>query len=256
MILVDTHTHLYLKHFDKDRQKVIQNAIDKGVHYMLIPNIDSHTIEAMISICNHFPNNCFPMIGLHPTDVKLNYESELERIKDWLKKRKFIAIGEIGIDLYWDNTFILEQEYCFKQQVNLAKKYKLPLVIHSRNSMKEILAILKKIGSTELRGVFHCFSGNLYEAYETIEMGYYIGIGGGITFKNSKLIDIVKKIELENILLETDAPFLSPEPFRSTRNESAYIYHIAEKVAEIKNINIKKVAEITTQNAKELFKLQ
>jgi len=254
MILTDTHTHLYLDHFDSDRKQVIQNAIDKGIEYMLIPNIDSKSIEGMLSICDEYPENCFPMMGLHPTDVKEDYQKELEIVDQWLTKRKFIAIGEIGIDLYWDKTFVKEQDISLRHQIELAKKYQLPIVLHSRESMKEIFDVLDDVQTPDLKGVFHCFSGTANDAKKAIDMGYYLGIGGVITFKNSNLKKILREIDLKHILLETDAPFLTPTPFRGKRNESAYIYYIAEKIAEIKGIGIDEVAEITTQNAKNLFK--
>lgn len=254
MILTDTHTHLYLEHFDNDRPEVIQNAIDKGVHYMIIPNIDSQSVDGMLSICDAFPENCFPMIGLHPTDVKENYKNELDIVEQWLEKRNFLAIGEIGIDLYWDKTFKKEQDLGFRHQIALAKKHQLPIVIHSRESMNEIFTVLNDVHTSELEGVFHCFSGTENDAHKAIEMGYYLGIGGVVTFKNSNLKDIIRGIDLKHILLETDAPFLTPSPFRGKRNESAYIYYIAEKIADIKGISIEEVAEITTQNAKKLFK--
>lgn len=254
MILTDTHTHLYLDQFDDDRHQVIQNAIDKGIQYMLIPNIDSNSISGMLSVCNQYPENCFPMMGLHPTDVKEDFQKELEIVEQWLEKRKFIAIGEIGIDLYWDKTFVKEQNICLRHQIALAKKYQLPIVIHSRESMKEIFDVLDDVQTSELQGVFHCFSGTAEDANKAIEMGYYLGIGGVVTFKNSNLKEILRGIDLKHILLETDAPFLTPSPYRGKRNESAYIYNIAEKIAEIKGIGIDEVAEITTQNAKKLFK--
>lgn len=254
MILTDTHTHLYLEHFDEDRDQVIENAINRGVKYMLIPNIDSQSVEGMLSLCNDHPENCFPMIGLHPTDVKDNYKEELNTLESWLDKRKFVAIGEIGIDLFWDKSFLKEQQISFRHQIDLAKKHDLPIVIHSRDSMKEIFEVLDDVHTSDLKGVFHCFSGDIADAKKAIEMGYFLGIGGVVTFKNSNLKDIVKEIDLKHILLETDAPFLTPSPYRGKRNESAYIYNIAEKIAEIKEISIEEVAEITTQNAKQLFK--
>lgn len=254
MILTDSHTHLYLEHFEDDRNEVIQRAIDKGVKYMLIPNIDSQSVNGMLSLCETYPKNCFPMIGLHPTDVKENFQEELKILEDWLGKRKFLAIGEIGIDLFWDKTFVKEQEISFRFQIDLAKKHQLPIVIHSRESMKEIFKVLDDVYTDDLKGVFHCFSGDKADAKKAIEMGYYLGIGGVITFKNSNLKDIVREIDLKHILLETDAPFLAPVPHRGKRNESAYIYNIAEKIAEIKEIGIREVAEITTRNARELFK--
>ena len=255
MILIDTHTHLYLKEFDADRQTVIKTAIEKGIKYFFMPNIDSSSISEMMRICRDFPNNCFPMMGLHPTSVKENFQEELNQIEQWLNKEKFYAIGEIGIDLYWDNTFLKEQEIVFKQQLDWAVQYKLPVVIHMRKSFDEIFKIIKDYKNTELRGIFHCFGGNDVQAKQLIELGYKLGIGGVITYKNSGIVKVVSEIDLSHIVLETDAPFLTPAPFREKRNESSYIYYIAEKIAEIKNITIEEVAEITTANALNIFKL-
>lgn len=255
MILTDTHTHLYLEHFDEDRKEVINRAIDSGIEYLLLPNIDSKSVDGMLRICEDFPENCFPMMGLHPTDVKEGFEKELENVKKWLDKRDFAAVGEIGIDLYWDKTFYEQQLIALKYQIDLAKKHQLPIVIHTRNSMQEMFTVLNEVQTPDLKGVFHCFSGDLEDAYRAIDMGYYLGIGGVITYKKSNLPEILREIELESILLETDAPFLTPVPFRGKRNESAYINYIAEKIADIKSVSIQEVAEITTQNAKDLFKI-
>ena len=254
MILTDTHTHLYLGHFNADRDDVIHRAIEKGVKYMLIPNIDRNSVEGMLEICDKYPEHCFPMMGVHPTDVKRDYKEELRSVETWLEKRKFIAIGEIGIDLYWDKTFLKEQEYCFKHQIELANAYNLPIVIHSRESMDEIFSLLESIGSNLPKGVFHCFSGTLDEAKKAIDMGFLLGIGGVITFKKSNLSEIGKKIDLKQLVLETDAPFLTPAPFRGKRNESAYTYYVAKKIAELKEMEIEEVAKVTTENAKTLFK--
>ncbi|MCP4553606.1 MAG: TatD family hydrolase [Bacteroidetes bacterium] len=254
MIITDTHTHLYLQEFDKDRNQVIENAINAGVRYMLLPNIDSKSIDGMLAVCDSFPNNCFPMIGLHPTNVDTNFLMELENVERWLSKRKFIAVGEIGIDLYWDKTHKGEQIDAFKFQIELAKKNDLPIVIHSRESMAEIISILEEVNSDNLRGVFHCFNGTLVEAKRVIEMGFLLGIGGVVTFKNSGLDQIVSAIDLAKIVLETDSPYLTPAPFRGKRNESAYTTLVNQKMAEIKDITIEEVATITSNNARKLFK--
>lgn len=253
MILTDTHTHLYLEQFDEDRSSVVERAIQKGVEYMILPNIDSKSIDVMLDLCNQFPKNCFPMIGLHPTSVFENYEEELKVVETFLTNQCFRAIGEIGIDLYWDKTFAKEQEIAFKYQIALANKYDLPIVIHSRDSMNEIFRVLEEVNLAELKGVFHCFSGTLEDANRITEMGFLLGIGGVITFKNSKLPSIIEQIDAKHLLLETDAPYLTPAPFRGKRNESAYTYYVAEKIAEIKNVPIEAIAEITTANAKKLF---
>lgn len=255
MILIDTHTHLYLEEFDEDRDEMVRRAIDSGVQKMLLPNIDSNSIEDMMSLFKTFPENCLPMMGLHPTSVKENFEDELKIVDEWLERQKFIAIGETGIDLYWDKTHQKEQEIAFIHQINLAKKYKLPVVIHSRNSFDELFAVLDEHNSHDLTGVFHCFSGNLDQAEKIIEMGFYLGIGGVITFKNSGLDKVIDELTLDRIILETDAPFLAPVPYRGKRNESAYLSIISEKIAQIKSIAIDAVADITTENARRLFKI-
>lgn len=254
MFLTDTHTHLYLDEFNADRVEVIQRAMEQDVRSMLLPNIDSSSINDLLQLCEQFPENCFPMMGLHPTSVKENYKDELEIVDHWLQKRTFYAIGEIGIDLYWDKTFRKEQEIAFAEQIELAKKYQLPIVIHMRNSFDEIYDILQDHISAELTGVFHCFTGSMEHAIKIIDMNFMLGIGGVVTFKNSGLDEIVKNIELKHIILETDSPFLAPVPYRGKRNESAYIRLIAKKIAEIKNISVNEVARITTHNANQLFK--
>ncbi len=252
--MIDTHTHLYLDKFDLDRKRVVTSAIENGVKYMFLPNIDSSSIQPMLSLCDNFPGNCFPMMGLHPTSVKDNYKNELEIVNRWLVKKKFIAIGEIGIDLYWDKTYVTQQEAAFRFQIQLGIDHDLPLVIHSRNSMDQILDILKDYKEKGIRGIFHCFTGTADQAAKVINMGFYLGIGGVLTFKNSGLSEVLDSIGLQHILLETDAPFLAPVPFRGKRNESAYIHLVAEKLAEVKRCSTEEVAKITTDNATTLFK--
>lgn len=257
MIFIDTHTHLYLKEFDDDLNQIVEKAISKGVKYMLLPNIDSTSTRKMLKICRNFPNNCLPMIGLHPTSVKSNFKDELSIVEKYLSKEKFCAIGEIGIDLYWDNTFYEEQVEAMKFQINIAKKHKLPIVIHSRNSFDEVFKVLSESKFPEMRGVFHCFSGSVEDAKKVInELGFKLGIGGIVTFKNSGLDKVVKEIDLKNIVLETDSPFLAPIPFRGKRNESAYTILIAEKIASIKNVTIEEVAETTSKTSIELFNIE
>lgn len=255
MILTDSHAHLYLEQFDADRHDVIRHAIEQDVRYMILPNIDKDSIVPMMQLVKDFPENCFPMMGLHPTSVNNEYSIHLEAVRDWLKKDKFYAIGEMGIDLYWDKTFFKEQQEAFRQQVSLALEYDLPLVIHSRNSFDEIFRLLDEVYKPELKGVFHCFTGNLEQAEHITGMGFLLGIGGVLTYKNSGLAEVVEKVPLEHLLLETDAPFLAPVPYRGNRNESAFIKNIAGKLAEIKGIRIEDVANITTKNAIDLFKL-
>ena len=254
MFLTDTHTHLYLKEFNDDRREIIERALEQDVKAMLLPNIDSSSINDMLKLSKQFPNNCFPMMGLHPTSVKENYLEELDQVEFWLAKEKFYAIGEIGIDLYWDKTFQKDQEIAFTKQIELAKKYQLPIVIHMRDSFDEVYEIVKKYTSPELTGVFHCFTGTIEQAKKIIELNFLLGIGGVVTFKNSSLDKVVEKVDIKYLLLETDAPFLTPMPFRGKRNESAYTRLVARKIAEIKNISLEEVAEITTSNAKQLFK--
>jgi len=255
MILVDTHTHLYLEQFDPDREQVVKNAIDAGIGYMLLPNIDRDSISSMLSLADSFPEHCIPMMGLHPTSVKEDYHDQLAEIESWLAKRTYCAIGEIGIDLYWDKTFQKQQEDAFRRQIRLAKEHDLPIVIHSRDSFQEIMNILKEEKHEKLRGVFHCFTGNLEEATEAIEMGFLLGIGGVLTYKKSGLDMVMEKISLEHIILETDSPFLPPVPHRGKRNESAWVLIVAQKLAVIKGMSVEEIGETTTANARKLFKL-
>lgn len=253
MNICDTHIHLYAEEFNSDRNFLINDAINKGVNKFFLPNIDSSSFEGLYKVCDEFPENCFPMMGLHPCSVKENYKEELAKAEAEFEKRKFYAIGEIGIDLYWDKTFVKEQEDAFKIQIHWASEKKLPIVIHSRNSTDEIIKILKAYIHLNPSGIFHCFSGNLEQANEIIEMGFYVGIGGVVTFKNSGLDKVIEKINLENIVLETDAPYLAPVPFRGKRNEPSYILNVVKKIAEIKNISEADVAKITSDNAQRIF---
>ncbi len=255
MFLIDTHTHLYLEEFDDDRASVVERAIESDVRFMLLPNIDSSSTEPMLNLCKQFPENCFPMMGLHPTSVKDDYQDELKKVEEFLINKKFYGIGETGIDLYWDKTFIEEQKIAFSRQVEQAKEYSLPIVIHSRDSFDEIYEILLKLNSDELTGVFHCFTGDYEQAQKVTGLGLKLGIGGVLTFKNSGLDKVMERIDLEHIILETDSPYLTPTPFRGKRNESSYVKYVAEKLAAIKNTTVDAVAEITSKNAIDLFKL-
>lgn len=255
MLLVDTHTHLYLEQFDEDRTRVIESALEQGVKYMLLPNIDDESFGPMKALQKQFPENCLPMMGLHPTSVKENYEEELLKVENELTANKYQAVGEIGIDLYWDKTFRLEQEDALRRQFRLAKKHKLPVSIHSRDSFEEIFRIVKEELTDDLKGVFHCFTGLAEEAQLIIDAGFKMGIGGIVTFKNAGLAEVVRDIPLQHLVLETDAPFLTPAPYRGKRNQSAYLVFIAEKIAEIKEISVEEVADSTTSNAFELFNL-
>lgn len=254
MIFTDSHTHLYLNAFDEDREEVIKNAIKQDIGYMLLPNIDSGSVKPMMELCDSFPNNCFPMMGLHPTSVKDNFREELKIVEEYFSQNDFIAVGEIGIDLYWDKTYLKEQEEAFRFQIELALKKDSPIVIHSRDSFDEIFLVLEEYRGRGLTGVFHCFTGTIEQAKQAIGMDFYLGIGGVVTFKNSGLDKIVEKVDLKHLLLETDAPFLAPMPFRGKRNESAYINIIAAKIANLKNTDKETVARITTLNAINLFK--
>jgi len=253
MQLVDTHTHLYLPEFNPDRDEVILRAIDQGVEKFFLPNIDSSSIENMLELTGRYPKHCFPMMGLHPTSVRENYLSELEVVQSHLGNIPFYAIGEVGIDLYWDKTFEKEQIIAFKDQVTFSQNYNLPLVIHSRNSFDLIVSILSEFNNPELRGVFHSFTGDIKQAEAALSIGFKLGIGGIVTFKNSGLDEVVKKVDLDHIILETDSPYLAPAPNRGKRNESSYLVYIAEKIAQIHHMSVEKVAEKTTLNAIKLF---
>ncbi len=253
MQLIDTHAHLYAEEFNDDRAEMIQRALEAGVTRMYLPNIDSTSIEGMLALEAQYPEQCLAMMGLHPCYVKENYQEELALVKSWLEKRSFPAIGEIGIDLYWDKTHVKEQEEAFLTQVEWAKQYDLPIVIHSRESMDLILELLQPLRHERLRGIFHCFSGTVQQAEAAIDMGFLLGIGGVLTFKKSGLDAVLSEIELQHLVLETDAPYLAPTPFRGKRNESSYVLKVAEKLAEVKGMSTSEVASITTQNALQVF---
>ena len=257
MEFIDTHTHLFASEFDDDITDVIKNAIGNGVSKMLLPNIDSSTTNQMLRLSQKFPQNCFPMIGLHPCSVKKDsIEKEIQHVEQMLKENNFVAVGEIGIDLYWEKSTLDYQKEAFETQIILAKEYKLPIVIHVRNSFEEAIEIVEKLNDENLTGVFHCFSGDLEQAQRILDLNnFYLGIGGVVTFKNGGIDKIINQISLDNIILETDSPYLAPKPFRGKRNESKYILNIAQKLSEIYNIDIKEIAEHTTLNAKKLFKL-
>lgn len=254
MHYIETHAHLYNIEFDHDRDQVIHRAIANNVTKIYMPNIDSHSIEPMLRCEEKYPDICVPMIGLHPSYVDENYVSELEIMEKWLQKRKFVAIGEVGIDLYHDKTYFKQQEIAFEAQCNWALNYSLPLIIHSRSAFYETVRIIKKFPANTLTGVFHCFSGSLQDAEVAIELGFYLGIGGTVTYKNSGLKEILTHISQEHLVLETDCPYLSPVPHRGKRNEPSYLSNIAAQIAQIKDISIDEIAKITTINAKRLFK--
>lgn len=255
MTLIDTHTHLYDDRLDEQKQdELIERAFGAGVSKMYMPNCDQTTIPGMMRIAQSFPGKCIPMMGLHPTYVKADFQKELDIVKEWLGKEKFAAVGEIGLDYYWDKTFIAQQKECFELQIEWAMAQRLPIVIHSRESTGDCIASVRKKMNSNLCGIFHCFSGSLAEAEEIVEMGFYLGIGGVVTYKSAKeLQEVVQKIPLDKLVLETDAPYLAPVPFRGKKNESSFLPFIAEKVAEVKGIGIDEVATVTTTNAEKLF---
>ena len=257
MNFIDTHAHLYSNKFKEDRNNVIDNAIQSGVIKMFLPNISSEYTISMLDLCKKFPENCYPMMGLHPCDVKIeSMQKELLHVEEMLKKEKFIAVGEIGLDLYWDKSTLEIQKEAFRFQIELAKKHKLPIAIHVRDSFTEAIEIVEELNDENLSGVFHCFTGDNKQANRIIELqNFFLGIGGVLTFKNSGLAETISKIDMKHLILETDAPYLTPSPFRGGRNESKYIVNTAEKLAEVKNIQIKTVAETTTKNARDLFKI-
>lgn len=254
MKLMDTHTHLYLKEFDADINRVIDRAEKENVKNFFLPAIDSSETEAMFALENKFPGKCFAMAGLHPCSVKGNYKDELAFVEKLLGKRKFAAIGETGLDFYWDKTFVKEQYEALRIQANWALAYGLPLVLHTRDAMQETIGVIAEFKGKGLTGIFHCFSGTLQNAKDISDLNFYIGIGGVITYKNSGLAEVVKDIDLNRIVLETDAPYLTPVPNRGKRNESSYLKYIVEKIAAIKNVSVEEVAAQTTKNAEKIFR--
>ena len=254
MQLTDTHTHLFASEFDADRAEMINRAVEKNIARFFLPNIDADSIAPMLAMCDAFPDKCFPMMGLHPCSVFNDYEAQLAIIKEWLDKKRFYAVGEIGIDLYHDVTYAEQQKMAFRKQIEWAKELGLPIVIHCRNSFKEVFEIVYELKDEKLRGIFHCFSGTLEEANKIIKLGdFKMGIGGAVTYKNSTLPQVLKDVSLSHIVLETDSPYLTPVPFRGKRNESAYLYYVAEKLAEIYQIPIERIAEVTTRNSFDVF---
>ncbi len=254
MILTDTHTHLYADEFKDDRSEMIRRAISGGVSRLFLPNIDSNSIPGLFALAKEFPENCFPMMGLHPCSVNEEFQKELKVVEHWLMQRTFYAVGEIGIDLYWDKTFKEQQQYAFEFQVKLAKRHGLPIVIHTRNAFDEAYEIVERNNDKDLKGIFHCFSGTREEADKVIALGgFKLGIGGVLTFKNSGLDKVVEHVDLEHLVLETDSPYLAPVPHRGKRNESVYLRLVAEKVAEIKKESLEQVAIVTTENSRQVF---
>jgi TatD DNase family protein len=253
MVLTDTHTHLYSEEFDQDSTTMIQHAMDIGVSRFFIPSIDSNYTQKMYDLEAQFPNNIFLMMGLHPTYVKENYLEELAHVATELSKKKFYAVGEIGIDLFWDKTFLKQQQYAFQYQIQLAKKHNLGINIHCRDAFNEVFEVLESEKATDLFGIFHCFTGDFQQAQRAIDLNMKLGIGGVVTFKNGKIDQFLRDIDLKNIVLETDSPYLAPVPFRGKRNESSYVKLVAQKVAEIYQLPIEEIAQITTENSKAIF---
>ncbi len=253
MILTDTHTHIYYEQDLESRDTMMKRCFDNKIERLFLPNVDSNSIALIDDICNTYPENCFPMLGLHPCDVKENFLEELEIIRQAEVDRKIYAVGEIGIDLYWDKTTLPLQEEAFKMQIDWAKRLNLPIVIHCREAFDEIFNVLEPLDDDKLRGIFHCFTGDLEQAKKAIDLGFYLGIGGVVTYKKAGLDKVLEQIDLEHIVLETDAPYLTPVPHRGKKNESSYLIHVADKVAEIYKTTIEEVARITTANSVKIF---
>ena len=260
MILTDTHTHIYSEAFSEDQEAMMQRAMDNGVQRFFVPAIDSEYTQSMYDIEHKYPDQVFLMMGLHPTHVKENYKEELKHVEEELVKRsektsakKFYAVGEIGIDLYWDKSFLLQQQEAFAFQIQLAKKHKLPIVIHCREAFEEVFEVLESEKAEDLFGIFHCFSGTIEDAHRAIGYNMKLGIGGVVTFKNGKIDKFLDQIPLEHMVLETDAPYLAPTPYRGKRNESSYLLNVAEKMALVYGKSIEEIAEVTTQNSKAVF---
>lgn len=253
MILTDTHTHIYYETIPEKRELLMQHCFDNKISRLFLPNVNSKSIELIYSFCNQYPQNCFAMLGLHPCDVKADFEEELAIIKQSVSNQKIYAIGEIGIDLYWDKSSLVNQQIAFKKQISWAKKLNLPIVIHCREAFDEVFEILDELKDEKLRGIFHCFTGNLEQAKDAIDLGFYLGIGGVVTYKKAGLDSVVSQISLDNLVLETDAPYLAPVPHRGKPNESSYLIHIAEKIADLHHISVEELAEITTANSVKIF---
>jgi len=252
-MFVDTHAHLYLKQFDEDRDEMMTRAKDQGIEKIYLPNIDSSTIDRMLSLEKSYPDRCFPMMGLHPCSVKENYKDELATVKKWLDQRPFCAVGEIGVDLHWDKSFYEQQVDAFRQQIRWAKELKKPIVIHCRESMDICIDIVRDEKDENLFGIFHCFGGSLAQAQAIMDVDFYMGIGGVATYKNSGLSEVLKDVPLTSLVLETDAPYLSPVPYRGKRNESAYIHQIAVQLASIQSKALEEVEMQTTLNSAKIF---
>ena len=253
MILTDTHTHLYYETDPEKLSDLMQRSLENKVYRLFLPNVDSESIPLVFGLSERYPNHCFPMLGLHPCDVKANYKAELDSISKEIAQRKVYSIGEIGIDLYWDKSTLSIQQEAFRTQIDWAKNLGLPIVIHCREAFDEILEILNELKDDKLRGIFHCFSGTLEQAHQVIGLGFYLGIGGVLTYKNSGLDKVIQDVSLEHLVLETDSPYLTPVPFRGKPNESSYLVYIAQKLADLKQVSLHEIAEVTTQNSRMVF---
>jgi TatD DNase family protein len=253
MILTDTHSHLYDNKFAEDQKEVIERAFEEDVNRIFLPNVDQHTVKGMMDIVATYPDKCFAMMGLHPCHVKADYKEELAVLKAHLDTDKFYAVGEIGMDLYWDKTFLEEQKDAFRTQIHWAKEKGLPIAIHCRDAFDEIFEILASERDEKLRGIFHCFTGHLEQAHQAIDLNLHLGVGGVVTFKKAGLDKVIEQIDLKHLVLETDSPYLAPSPNRGKRNESSYLIHIAQKIADLHQVSVHEVAEITTENSKQIF---
>ena len=253
MTWIDSHAHIYLPEFDKDRDEVIRRSEENNVHSIFMPNIDHTSIDQMMEVESRWPEKCFSMMGLHPCSVKKDFQRELYTIEDWLSKRKFTAVGEIGTDRYWDTTYWEQQREAFRIQVSWARQYNIPVVIHCRESIDETIEMVEQFQDGSLRGVFHCFSGNATQALRIVKLGFFLGIGGVATFRNGGLDTVLPEVDMQHIIMETDSPYLAPVPHRGKRNEPSYIPVIASKLAQIKKMSIEEVSSITTENARPLF---
>lgn len=254
--MIDTHAHVYAEEFDQDRDSVITRALEQGIKKILLPNIDLNSIERMLATERAYPDICHSMMGLHPCYVDNNVDSTLSIIESWFDKHPFIAVGEIGIDLYWDKTYQQQQEHAFLTQLEWAKQKDLPIVIHTRDSMNETIELLEQVQDGSLRGVFHCFGGSVAEAQRINQLGFYLGIGGVATFKNGGMDKVIPHLDMNYLILETDCPYLAPVPYRGKRNESAYTQLVAQRIADLTEYNVEQVDTLTTTNALQLFKLK
>ncbi|HEX9509303.1 MAG TPA: TatD family hydrolase [Puia sp.] len=251
--LIDTHCHLYGSEFTNDINDVIQRAEKEGVEKFYLPSVDHESLEALLALEERYPGKCIGMIGLHPCSVKADYAAELKLVEEWLGRRPWVAVGEIGLDFYWDRTFEPQQYEAFHRQTEWALQYDIPIVIHCRDSMAESIGLVREHQKGKLRGIFHCFGGDAESARQIIDLGFYLGIGGVLTYKNSGLPETLKEIDLEHLVLETDAPYLSPVPFRGKRNESSYLKWVVARLAEVKGVSVEEVARVTTKNAQKIF---